>query len=139
MLDLEACIRYAAASVPALLRQTAENTAYDKLWFLPALAEACRADGGPAGRAGEALREIFSKSRNALFGNRFLEPDRDILLSFASQLGASDRNGQMQLCTLTAQRLDRQLEEARKAYAEKGRLYSLLGIFAGIALVLFFL
>ena len=135
VLDLQGSIRYGAATIPSILRQTASNSAYRRLWFLSELADSCRGDQP----AGEALQRIFQKDRGFRLDNRLLRADEDILLSFTGQLGSTDRNGQIQLCELTAQRLERQIAEARSAYAQKGRLYMLLGIFAGIALILFFL
>ena len=135
ILDMEAAIRYTTAPIPALLEKMAGEQAYRSLWFLPALAKACRPASGQS--AGTALEAIFRQRR--FLTDRLAEGDRDILLSYAGQLGCSDRDGQIRLCSLSAGRLERQLEEARRAYAEKGRLYSLLGVFAGAALVLFFI
>lgn len=135
ILDMEAAIRYTTAPIPALLEKMAGEQAYYSLWFLPALAKACQPASGQS--AGTALEAIFRQRR--FLTDRLAEGDRDILLSYAGQLGCSDRDGQIRLCSLSAGRLERQLEEARRAYAEKGRLYSLLGVFAGAALVLFFI
>ncbi len=135
VLDLRGAMQYGAAAIPAMLRRTAANSAYRQLWFLPELAQYCQ-ENRPAG---ESLRQIFQKGGSPRLDNRLLRADEEVLLSFTGQLGSTDRNGQIQLCSLTAQRLERQLAEARSAYAQKGRLYTLLGVFAGIALLLFFL
>ena len=139
ILDAQTEIRYRAPSLSAMLQEMAKRESYKPLWFLPGLAAACGGTEGPGIPMGSALREIFSAPRSVFSADRLERDDREILLFFAEQLGASDREAQLGHCALCAGRLDRQLDAARQAYKEKGRLYSLLGIFAGLGLLLFFL
>lgn len=122
-----------------MLQDMAARDTYKSLWFLPTLAEACREKGGAPRPASALLRDIFSMPHTLFSPDRMTKDDRVILLSFTEQLGCSDQAGQIQHCSLCAARLEQQLAAARLAYKDKGRLYSLLGIFAGLALLLFFL
>ena len=52
------------------------------------------------------------------------------------ELGATDVEGQLASCRLYAERLGERLAAARRAAAEKGRLYVTLGAAGGLAAVL---
>lgn len=55
---------------------------------------------------------------------------------FGEELGATDVEGQLASCRLYAERLGERLAAARRAAAEKGRLYVTLGAAGGLAAVL---
>lgn len=123
-------IRYSAADVPTLLAGFADQPRYEVLWFLPELAEHCRAG-----------RPVMASLRSAINPKsprcQLTEEDIALIYSFGEKLGTSDIAGQVDNCQLHIQLAEEQLTAASKEYREKGRLYTMLGFFAGLTLAIF--
>ena len=62
--------------------------------------------------------------------------DVQMISDFGIALGSTDLAGQAAHCQLTAQLLENQLEMARQEKGKKAKLYSMLGIFFGVAMAL---
>ncbi len=63
--------------------------------------------------------------------------DRALYAAFLSGLGGTDLSGQLAHCAHYAALLNGQLEVARKAEAEKAKLYRMLGLFGGLSIIIF--
>lgn len=59
-----------------------------------------------------------------------------LMEDFGTTLGSTDLAGQVAHCRLTAQLLEAKLDTARQDKGKKARLYSMLGIFFGVAMAL---
>ncbi len=62
--------------------------------------------------------------------------DVQMISDFGIALGSTDLAGQAAHCQLMAQLLENQLETARQEKGKKAKLYSMLGIFFGVAMAL---
>ena len=65
--------------------------------------------------------------------------DIELLYSFGLGLGTTDLSGQKRLCEAHRKRTEQQLESARKQYASKGKLGTVLGTAAGATAVILFI
>lgn len=63
----------------------------------------------------------------------FNEQDKELLLSFGEEFGASDTEGQISHLDLYSGLFHTNLNSAREAKNRKSRLYLMLGIFAGLS------
>lgn len=70
-----------------------------------------------------------------------LLPPRDIqlLLSFGSQLGTTDVNGQINLCVLYEKLFEEELKKAQDHEEHYGKIYRQSGIFIGAAIIILIL
>ena len=75
----------------------------------------------------------WNKSVND-FRSSLTKEDKDILISFGSQLGKSDTQGQISNCELHKQRINSQIYKAEEIYKKHGNLYFNLCIISGILL-----
>lgn len=65
-----------------------------------------------------------------------LPADRRLLAEFADGVGRTDLGGQQAHFTYYREQLAQRETEARRAYEEKGRVYRVLGLTGGVALML---
>lgn len=111
---LQAEITYSARPLPELLK--ASDSPFCK--------EAVMCPGFPADPCG-----ALAKAGDRLLHN---EKDRELFREFAGGLGASDTQGQLGHLRLCMARTGQHLAEARKACRERSRLYTGLGVLAGL-------
>lgn len=78
------------------------------------------------------LQEAWNRSLRETETTSFTDEDLQILQDFILGLGRSDTSGQKKLLEPVKVRLMRQLEDAREAESQKGRMYRGLGLSAGI-------
>ena len=69
-------------------------------------------------------------------GDLLLPPARQLLLAFAEGCGHTDLDGQQRHIEYYRTLLTAQEEESRRVWQEKGRLYRMLGLTGGVALML---
>lgn len=127
---LETQIRYSASELEALL------AGYEAPLTLQPLLTEC------AGRMGQD--EPFSQAWDqgvALLPKEsgLLPGDRQLLCQFAEGLGSTDVQGQITHCAMQRAFFTNRLEEARDERQKKGKLYTMLGSFAGVGVSLLFL
>jgi hypothetical protein len=67
----------------------------------------------------------------------FLPDDRALYTAFLEGLGGTDLSGQMAHCARYASLMEAQLELARRAEAEKAKLYRMLGLCGGLSVIIF--
>lgn len=65
--------------------------------------------------------------------------DIGILLAFGAALGTTDTQGQQSICALHCKMLEQNLTAARENQKRHGKLYTTLGVIAGLAVVILFL
>ena len=89
--------------------------------------------------AGEDAEEAWSAALEAASARggplaALMPRDRALLLSFAVTLGKTDRLSQAENGQLTLEALSALIEGADEVYAQKGRVYRVLGLFLGLGL-----
>lgn len=67
------------------------------------------------------------------------DQDIQLLLSYGYQLGTTDVNGQINLCTLYQDLFEERLRNARKFEEHYGKIYRQSGIFIGTAIIILIL
>ncbi|MGI6270344.1 MAG: stage III sporulation protein AB [Candidatus Howiella sp.] len=125
--EYKAALGRSVVPLYVLVERLAEGGKYARLGFLKPWAAAMRAGAGPgeawesltAGRLPPGLCEGFA--------------------GFCGELGQSDRAAQEALCDAYGDVFAELREICRREYAEKGRLYRSLGLYAGafLAVLLF--
>lgn len=126
---MAAQIRYTAAPVGELLDRAAGAAEFTRLTFLSACRQRLQRGEGFRAAWPESLRE-----QGAAGGAN--DADCELLRRFGEELGTTDVEGQLASCRLYADRISERLAAARRAAAEKGRLYVTLGAAGGLAAVL---
>lgn len=126
---MAAQIRYTAAPVGELLDRAAGAAEFTRLTFLAD----CRQRLSPGGRLPHRMAGKPAGAGGAGGANG---GDCELMQRFGEELGATDVEGQLASCRLYAERLGERLAAARRAAAEKGRLYVTLGAAGGLAAVL---
>ena len=75
--------------------------------------------------------------------NNFKSPltkdDSAIILSFGTQLGKSDTEGQIRNCQIHKCQIENQITDAEEKYKKYGNLYLKLGVLSGFLIVIFLL
>ncbi len=127
---LKTGIRYAAQPLEELLGQGAVQ--YPELPQLSVCHEYMRG-GLPFMTAWDTSAEWLSREKRPTA--RYTQ----LLSEFGQGVGVSDLEGQLAHCELYLARFDELLAAARAEYAKKGKLYLLLGGFAGLAAALLML
>lgn len=126
---MAAQIRYTAAPVGELLDRAAGAAEFTRLTFL--------ADCRQRLSRGDGFRTAWPESlREQACAGGANGGDCELMQRFGEELGATDVEGQLASCRLYAERLGERLAAARRAAAEKGRLYVTLGAAGGLAAVL---
>ncbi len=69
-------------------------------------------------------------------GTRLTKADRQYLLEFGTGFGSMDREGQINACRLTEERLNFQLTAAKKDVEQKAKLYRSLGVLSSAGILL---
>lgn len=81
--------------------------------------------------------ELSVKNDKSVF---LLSPqDVQLLLSFGSQLGTTDVNGQINLCVLYQKLFEEKLKTAQNYEEHYGKIYRQSGIFIGAAIIILIL
>jgi stage III sporulation protein AB len=125
--SLETEIRFSSSSLIQLLRKYAQINGM--LEYLNRCAELAN-EGIP-----------FTSSWQQAVGSipreyGLTKDDRQFLIDFGGNLGVSDVEGQVNHCRLHRELAAVRLEQARGDKQKKGRLYTMLGLFAGIGIAL---
>lgn len=123
--DMATQIRYRALPLSDLIGNMAEQKELTCLPFLKQCAKRCE-EGIPFPRAWEQSVEQQGKR------SYLKEKDLSILYAFGSGLGTTDIEGQLANCQLHSKLVEESLQHARAERDGMGRLYSTLGILAGI-------
>ncbi len=86
---------------------------------------------------GTESKDIFVYVKNKygeLFSGQLHKNDKTILQNLTSGLGMTDTSGQLNFCDSLLGDIRRNLSEAEKDKNEKAKLYSTLGVSAGLAI-----
>lgn len=122
-------LSFVNSDITSLLIMLCENRSLNKLVFIKKCKELINNDI-PFEKAWEESIKSFSSS---LSNN-----DKSILISFGSQLGKSDLQGQINNCLLHKQRLEFQLNNAQSQMKKYGNLCFRLGCLSGILMMIIF-
>lgn len=98
-------------------------------------------------KTGEELTSIYESKRAeglittegfkvVLCEDALNSQDKKLLTEFFSFLGMGDTNSQISRCEIYSELLIKRLEEAEKEAKEKAKLYTSLGIFSGLFIVI---
>ena len=90
-------------------------------------------------RTDKLIESVISKSEYDFLNDRDLfvnDEDKKIYLEFLSGLGKTDTKGQMTYCDLWSVNFKNAAEKAQLEYSQKGKLYNILGVCAGLAVSL---
>ncbi|MCR4563765.1 MAG: stage III sporulation protein AB [Clostridiales bacterium] len=79
--------------------------------------------------------EAWNNAVNS-FKSALNEEDKSFLISFGSQLGKSDINGQKSNCELHKLQLECRIDDAREKYKKRGNLYFNLSVLTGVLIVI---
>ena len=123
--DMATQIRYRALPLSDLIGHMAEQKELECLPFLKQCAKRCE-EGIPFPKAWEQSVEQQGKRPY------LKEKDLSILYAFGNGLGTTDVEGQLANCRLHSKLVEESLQHARAERDGMGRLYSTLGILAGI-------
>ncbi len=115
-------IRYTNAEIGDILTSAAKNEEYKDLYFV------CKC-GKPDEKGnfhllwGEGIKkQPFLTAK-----------DRELLNMLGDSLGQTDTEGQLSFLEMYEELIKRNLEQAAKDYAEKGRMYRSVGLLCGLA------
>lgn len=122
---LETRIAYSTRPIPQLLNELYRTDNLTALLFLPELCH-CAPE-----KMAECWQTSVEKNLTVLS-----PPDRELLAAFGVPLGRTDTAGQIAHCRAYAARFEERRTAAAADLSEKGRLYPLLGLLAGLALAL---
>lgn len=115
-------IRYTNAKIGDILKNSAENAAYQNLYFVTDCFLL---------KENEDFHEIWSEGvKKQIFLN---QRDKELLLALGEHLGETDSEGQLSFLELTEAMLVEQREEAREERGAKGRMYRSVGLLCGLA------
>lgn len=131
--DIGARIRYSANDLPSILRELSVMERYTCLSFLKELAAGCD-KGIPLS---DIMRTVIGRDKTKRKSGSLNAEDMELISSFTEKLGASNVSGQLDHCKLYKQLAQQGLAEAEQEYKEKGKLYCLLGVFAGLSIMIF--
>ena len=119
---------YTAQPMPNLWRRLAQSEAFSAFSLVQDTAQ-----GLPQADFAAAFSAAVDKAQ----GEGLLTAEsRGILLEFADGCGRTDLDGQQAHVEYYRTLLVAQAEDARRTYAEKGRVYRVLGFTAGVAVAL---
>ena len=119
---------YTAQPIPDLWRRLAQSEAFAAFSLVRDTAQ---------GLAQADFATAFSAAIDKAQGEGLLTAEnRSILLEFAVGCGRTDLDGQQAHVAYYRTLLTAGEEEARRTYAEKGRVYRVLGFTAGVAVAL---
>lgn len=122
-------IRYNAPPVAVLLEKLDAAPEFGRLRVFGFCRELLRVKQGVF----EAWPEALALARPSL---SIAEGDAEVLLAFGRAFGATDVEGQLANCESCRAQLQSRLEEAREEKLKRGRMYSSLGVLAGLFLVI---
>ena len=129
--DIATQIRYRALPLTDLIRQISVQKDLECLPFLKQCAKNCE--------EGMAFPDAWEQSVGKQGKKSYLkEKDLSILYAFGSGLGTTDVEGQLANCHLHGKLVEESLKQARADRDGMGRLYSTLGILAGIGAAIVF-
>ena len=127
---IETEIRFNALGPIQILRKYAKRASLLKPILLSFLAQA-----NEQVPINEAWQQSFSR---APFNYGLTKDDVYLIREFGKGFGTSDVEGQLSHCKLAASLMDERLTAAREEKKNKSKLYMMLGLFLGIAIVLLF-
>ena len=90
-------------------------------------------------RTDKIIESVISKSEYDFLNDRDLfvnDEDKKLYSEFISGLGQTDTKGQMTYCDLWSVNFKNAAEKAQLEYSQKGKLYNILGVCAGLAVSL---
>jgi len=121
--ELEVQIRYTNAEIGDMLRNSADNEAYQKLLFVTE----CRKIEEKGN-----FHNIWSEGvkRQAYITER----DRELLIALGERLGETDAEGQLSFLEMTEEMIKGQQQQAESDYKNKGKMYRSVGILCGLAM-----
>lgn len=119
---------YTSQPMDALWQRLAQNEAFAAFSLVRDTV-----DGLPDTAFSAAFGAALEKAETA---GDLLPADRRLLAEFGDGCGRTDLSGQQAHIAYYRDRLSQREEEARRVYEEKGRVYRVLGLTGGIALVL---
>lgn len=123
-------ISYMAKPVGEILFEMSESREFEELDFIEIAAKKVG--------SGQPVAYAFSQGvkRTQL---ELEQADKELLTSFGSQIGSSDIDGELGKIEFFKEQVKLVKEEAREKRDKTAKLYTSLGIFAGLALVLILL
>lgn len=115
-------IRYTNSEIGDILRSAAQSTELKRLYFL----EGCREI-----EPNTDFHEIWNSGvkKQPYLNTR----DRELLIGLGDRLGQTDTEGQLSFLEMYAEMIKNRLEEAKRDYKDKGKLYRSLGLLCGLA------
>jgi stage III sporulation protein AB len=118
-------IRYFASPVEAIMEKLDQIEDYKQLKVF----EICKANLKNTNRFSQAWESAIKESEKSL---ALQSADYESLLWFGRALGTTDVEGQLANCERCCEQLSQRLIIAREDSGKKGKMYSSLGILAGI-------
>lgn len=120
--ELTVQIRYTNREIGEILTAAAENGELNGLYFV---SECSRLDKNgnfhPLWREGVRKQPFLAAK------------DRELLISLGDSLGQTDTEGQLSFLEMYEELIKKNLEQAAKDYADKGRMYRSVGLLCGLA------
>ncbi len=123
-------LRYTLAPMDKIMRVLAERTEFEGLPFVAQCSHRCD--------SGERFPVAFTASLDACPGN-LIHDDVMTLLPLGETLGAVDLEGQLSAIGLCLGLLQDRLSGARQYRTTHGKLYTTLGLLAGLAVAIIML
>ena len=121
-------ISFINVDIVSLISTLCENNSFSELDFL----YECKNKIGDT----DSFESVWTNSVNC-FVSPLTDDDKRIIISFGSQLGKSDTNGQIRNCELHINQIEKQIAQAEENYQKYGNLYINLSIISGVMIVIF--
>ena len=120
--ELAVQIRYTNAEIGEILVRSAQNEEYKALNFVAECINLGKNDNYHLLWREGVKKQPFLTAK-----------DRELLNSLGDSLGQTDTEGQLSFLEMYEEMIKRNLEQASKEYADKGRLYRSVGLLCGLA------
>lgn len=123
-------IRYTYIPIPQLLNKITKFEQFKELLIFDNCVEELSNE--------KKFNIAWKKALDKTIANiKLLNDDIYLAIAFGEGFGKSDIENQLSLCERTCTLLDSNIENAKGRYEKYSRLYKMLGLFAGIVVVIF--